>query len=401
MTSVARAGSGLTLLALLYFCQGLPGGFLAVALPVILRERGLGMAEIGIAGLLSLPWMLKVLWAPLVDRWWSPRIGRRRSWMIPAQLGMLACTLALAFFEPEEGLYPIAVLFLALNVFAATQDIPVDGYAVDVLRGRELGLGNSAQVGGFKLGNIFGGGVLLALSGVLGWRGDFFIMAACIALALALVVATPEPGGVENDAPSTWAITSRAFRSVFGQPAFALFLVAAKFGESFGGTPIKPTLVDLGFTREQIGTIDGIVGGLATTAGALVGGLVVRRAGWRPTIAIMCVIQGIGLALLGLYLAGDAAPIGVAVRLAVENFGGGGVAVAVFVLAMSRCTPEAAAAQFTAAQVVYMAGAALAGPSSGALADAVGVTPPMLAGAAMAVAIGAIAWLRGDRLERR
>jgi len=141
----ARASSGLALLGLLYFCQGLPGGFLAVALPVILRERGLSMAEIGLASLLSLPWMLKVLWAPLVDRWWWPRIGRRRSWMIPAQLGMLGCTLALAAFEPEDGLYPIVVLFLALNVFAATQDIPVDGYAVDVLRGRELGLRAAAS----------------------------------------------------------------------------------------------------------------------------------------------------------------------------------------------------------------------------------------------------------------
>jgi len=396
----ARASSGLALLGLLYFCQGLPGGFLAVALPVILRERGLSMAEIGLASLLSLPWMLKVLWAPLVDRWWWPRLGRRRSWMIPAQLGMLGCTLALAAFEPEDGLYPIVVLFLALNVFAATQDIPVDGYAVDVLRGRELGLGNSAQVGGFKLGNIAGGGVLLALSGVLGWRGDFLIMAGCIALALVVVLATPEPTSVEPGAPSTWGITVRAFKSVFGQPGFALFLVAAKFGESFGGAPIKPRLVDLGFTREQIGTIDGIVGGLSTAAGALVAGLLVRRAGWRPTLAIMCVLQGVGLGLLGLYLGGNVDVLGVAVRLALENFAGGGVAVAVFVLAMSRCTPGAAAAQFTAAQVVYMAGAALAGPSSGALADAVGVVPPILAGAAMAIAFGGIAFVRGDRLGK-
>jgi PAT family beta-lactamase induction signal transducer AmpG len=358
------------------------------------------MAEIGLASLLSLPWVLKVLWAPLVDRWWSPRIGRRRSWMLPAQLGMLGCTLALAHFDPSEGLLPIVALFLVLNVFAATQDVAVDGYAVDLLHGRDLGPANAAQVGGFKLGNITGGGVLLALSAVLGWFGDFLIMAACIAVALVLVLLVPEPPPAGPTEASTWSITSRAFKTVFGHAAFALFLVGAKFGETFGGAPIKPTLVDFGFGRELIGTIDGIVGGVATVLGALTAGLVVRRAGWRTAFVVMSVTQGVALVVLGLYLVGDVDVVGVAVRLALENFAGGGVAVAVFVLAMSRCSPGTAAAEFTAMQVLYMGGAALAGPLAGATADALGVLPVMLVGGVMAIGIGVVAALRGRTLER-
>ncbi|HET6584444.1 MAG TPA: MFS transporter [Nannocystaceae bacterium] len=389
----------LTLLTLLYFCQGLPGGFLAVALPVILRERGLSMAEIGLASLVSLPWVLKVLWAPLVDRWWSPRIGRRRTWMVPAQLGMLACTLTLAQFDPSAGLLPIVVLFLVLNVFAATQDVAVDGYAVDLLHGRDLGPANAAQVGGFKLGNIMGGGVLLALSAVLGWYGDFLIMAGCIAVALVLVLVVPEPPPVAPPQP-TWTITSRAFEAVFGHAPFAAFLVAAKFGETFGGAPIKPTLVDLGFTRALIGTIDGIVGGVATVLGALAAGLLVRSAGWRTTFFVMSVTQGVALVVLGLYLAGDVEVVAFAIRIAIENFAGGGVAVAVFALAMSRCSPATAGAEFTAMQVLYMGGAALAGPLAGASADALGVLPVMIAGGAMAIAVGLVVALRGAALER-
>jgi MFS family permease len=356
------------------------------------------MAEIGLVGLLSLPWVLKVFWAPLVDRWWSPRLGRRRTWMVPAMLGMLACTLVLSRFDPRSDLFAIGVMFLLLNLFAATQDVAVDGYAVDLLHGRDLGPANAAQVGGFKLGNIVGGGVLLALLGVLGWRGDFFVMAACIAVALALVLMMREPPPVTLPVASTWSITARAFKGVFSQPGFAMFLVAAKFGETFGGTPVKPTLVDHEFSTELIGTIDGIVGGVATVLGALVAGVLVRRSGWRIAFAAMSIAQGVALGVLGLHLR-EPTVVGVAIRIALENFAGGGVAVAVFVLAMSRCRPTSAAAEFTAMQVVYMAGAAFAGPLAGALADAWGVLPVMLAGATMAIAIGIVAILRGRRLD--
>jgi PAT family beta-lactamase induction signal transducer AmpG len=263
-------------------------------------------------------------------------------------LGMVACTLFLAGLDVGTELVAIGIAFLLLNLFAATQDVAVDGYAVDVLHGRDLGPANAAQVGGFKLGNIVGGGVLLALIGVIGWRGDFLIMAACVGLTLALVLAVPEPPSVARDEATTWAITKQAFSAVFRVPGFALFLLGAKFGETFGGTPVKPTLVDLGYSAPLIGSIDGIVGGLSTVGGALAGG---------------------------------------------------GVAVAVFVLAMSRCRPHSAAAEFTAMQVVYMAGAALAAPIAGAFADAIGVLPVMLAGAAMAIAIGLAALWRGHRLD--
>src|SRR5690606_16051329 len=108
----------LPLLFVLYFCQGLPGGFLAKALPAILRQEGLSLTAVGFAGALSLPWMLKVLWAPLVDRFGHAGFGRRKSWLVPAQLGMLALTLTLAGVDPRQQLVLVAILFLVLNVFA-------------------------------------------------------------------------------------------------------------------------------------------------------------------------------------------------------------------------------------------------------------------------------------------
>ncbi|MBK8717331.1 MAG: hypothetical protein IPN32_21690 [Deltaproteobacteria bacterium] len=146
----ARFDRRIALLTLLYFCQGLPGGFLAVALPVILLQQGVDLTRVGFVSALSLPWALKLLWAPWVDRRYSRRIGRRRSWMLPAMLVMLLCTASIGVLDPSESLVPILALFGLLNLAAATQDIAVDGYAVSLLRDRELATGNAAQVGGFS-----------------------------------------------------------------------------------------------------------------------------------------------------------------------------------------------------------------------------------------------------------
>jgi len=96
VTPKSTTSRRLAFLFALYVCQGLPGGFLAVVLPVVLREQGLDLKTIGLASFLSAPWVLKFLWAPLVDRFGWARIGRHRSWLIPAQLGMLVVTLALS-----------------------------------------------------------------------------------------------------------------------------------------------------------------------------------------------------------------------------------------------------------------------------------------------------------------
>lgn len=394
-------GRKLGLLFALYFCQGLPGGFLAVALPVMLREQGLDLTTIGLASALSLPWVLKVLWAPLVDATGGGRWGRRRSWLLPVQAGMLVVTLAFTSFEPEQSLWAVAVLFLILNVLAATQDIAVDGWAVDMLREDEVGPGNSAQIAGFKVGNLFGGGVLLALSGVLGWRGDFAVMAALIALAMLLVLKTPEDPSTPQQRPVDVA---QAGRELWGSikalgPWLWLFFAYAKFGETFGGAMIKPMLVDAEWSRELIGTLDGIVGSLCTIAGALLAGWVIRRRSWVTCLSAFSVVQGGALIGLGLMQRGELDLFGFAAVNGLENLAGGAVGVSVFALAMRRTDPRIGAAVFTAAQVTYMSGAFLAGPAAGAVADATGYLVPLVGGGTMAILLGVITPRWGPRLD--
>ena len=381
----------LWLLFTLYFCQGLPGGFLAVVLPVVLRRQGFSLGAIGLASALSWPWVAKVLWAPLVDRYGSERFGRRRSWLVPAQIGMLLVTIAFTTTHPEDGLFAIVVLFLVLNVLAATQDIAVDGLAVDLLDEKEMGAGNAAQIGGFKLGNLIGGGVLLALLGTIGWAGDFLIMGLCILGALVLVLFTREPPSERGDR-TILEVLRDLWAALRDQgPWLWIFLVYAKFGETFGGAMVKPMLVDHGFTNELIGTVDGIVGSVATIVGAIGAGALSHRRGWWAAVAVFSVIQGAALIGLGFAQEGGIDVETFAVLGAIENLGGGGVGVGVFALAMSRARSEVGASMFTAAQVTYMSGAFLAGPTAGAIAGEVGYLPVMVAGGLMALALAAIA----------
>jgi PAT family beta-lactamase induction signal transducer AmpG len=384
-------GRTLPLLFVLYFCQGLPGGFLARALPAILRQEGQSLTAVGFAGALSLPWMLKVIWAPLVDRYGHAGFGRRKSWLVPAQLGLLAMTVALMGVEPRDSLWLVALLFLVLNTFAATQDVAVDGLAVDLLRGRQLAPGNAAQVSGFKLGNIVGGGVLLSATFWLGWSGAFAIMAGLLLVALVLVLRFDEP--VTRPSQVTLGGVLRVLWGALRQQGawFWAFLVFAKFGESFGGAMVTSMLVDQGFSLPLIGGIEGTVGGAATIGGAVLGGAVAWRRGWRGLLSVAAAVQGLALVGLGLYSQMEVTPLGYAIVGGIENAAGGAVAVAVFHLAMSWGTREAGAAQFTAAQVVYMSGSLLALPLAGITADQVGYLPVMVAGGVMTLGLAALA----------
>ena len=113
----------------------------------------------GLLAGLAAPWMFKFLWAPVVDRWWSPRFGRRRSWIVPLQaLLVLACLAAAAV---HDQVWLLLGLVFVMNLLAATQDVAVDGLAVDLLGKDDLGPGNAVQVVGYKLGMILGGGCFL------------------------------------------------------------------------------------------------------------------------------------------------------------------------------------------------------------------------------------------------
>jgi MFS transporter, PAT family, beta-lactamase induction signal transducer AmpG len=271
----------------LYFAQGLPFGFQATAFPLLLRERGVSLESIGLASLLSVPWLAKALWAPLVDRYGSTRFGRRKSWIVPMQAALCLCALLAAQTSEPTAL---AALLLLMNLCAATQDIAVDGLAVSWLDPKQLGPANALQVVGYKLGMLTGGGLLVWVSAKIGWSGLFYALAALMALVMLGSLALREPAQTRGGSqPVAFRALLVKLRQALAQPASAALIVVVlsyKSGESLADAMWKPMLLDRGFSSAQIGLWAGTFGLLASLLGSAGSGLWLRH---TPLVRVLFV----------------------------------------------------------------------------------------------------------------
>ncbi len=393
----ARARSGaatLAALAALYLAQGLPFGFQAHGLRAYLRESGVDLGKVGLAGALAAPWMLKALWAPLVDRYGSARIGRRRSWILPLQVLLAITCAAVALTPPARGLAPLLGLILALNLLAATQDIAVDGLAIDVLRPDQLGRGNAAQVVGFKVGMLLGGGLLVWASAWIGWSGMFAGMAGLVLIALGAGLTLREPPREAEDEGEARA--RRSVGAVLGATLGALrapgagwlilFIATYKLGESMADAMFSPFLVDAGYTPAQLGKWVGTYGMAASIAGSLAGGEIARRLPLLTAVGVTAALRAAALfAPLYLALEGSPLPGGIIAATVAEHFFGGALTTAMFAFMMSRVRRAVGATHFTLLASVEGLGKS-PGLLSGYVAAAIGYAGVFALAAALSLA---------------
>ncbi|MDF2445962.1 MAG: transporter [Moraxellaceae bacterium] len=348
----------LGLLLSLYICQGLPTGVFTQALPALLRRYDVPLTVIGFSGLLAMPWALKFLWAPFVDRHFSPRWGQRRSWILPMQLAALAMLLVIAFFDPyrlasAEGVAQFFVLMFLVNLFAATQDIATDGLAVRSLDFHERGVGNGVQVAGYRIGLIIGGGLLLYLIGAWNWQAAFLLMVVLQLLLTLPVLRFREPAPLPPSGPRLRY--HEIFTSFFARPGlrgWLVVLVTYKVGESLGSAMVKPMLVDMGLDLKQIGLMVSLVGSFAALAGALLGGWLTARMGRARAIIGFGALQALGVAIYAWlpwqHDQGLPVPLALIYGInAIEHFVSGMAMAALLTAVMDLSRGEHAAADFT------------------------------------------------------
>lgn len=391
----------------LYFVQGLPFGFQATALPVYLRSAGMSLAGVGLVTALSLPWSLKILWAPLVDRYAGGRLGRRRSWILPLQLLLGLACLAAALVPPHEGVTPILVLVLVMNLLAATLDIAVDGLAVDVLELGELGYGNVAQVVGYKAGMLTGGGLLVWASGTIGWEGLFVAMAglvaACFLVSLTWSDVAPAPAGTTTalaGGPQVALVHPRLGEIVAGLGRAAreggggwllLFVGTYKLGESMADTMFKPFLVDAGYRAEQIGLWVGTWGMLFSIVGSIGGGLLAKRLPLLRAVGIAAALRALPVAGEWWLSVVDPTPGRVVAVTCAEHLFGGALTTALFAYMMSRVDRRIGATHYTLLAAVEVWGKLPAAWASGFIAAH--ASYPVLFGLATLLSIAFLALL--------
>lgn len=359
-------GRLLALLALLYFAQGLPSGLIAKALPALLREQGVSLSAIGFTSALALPWALKFLWAPIVDRY-----GSRRQWLLALNgLSLLLMLLVAArdFAAWAEVLPALLGLLFVMNLVSATQDIATDGYAVSMLKPEWRGLGNSVQVIGYKLGMVLGSGGLLWLVAHHGWQASYGGLALLLLLVLVPVYFMQDsPGAEPRDAGhARWegiAGYARLFRGFVARPGLGWWLLTLalyKFGDSLASRMTGPLLTDSGFSLAQIGAITGVAGATAGVLGALVGGATLLRIGHREALLAFGTLQAAGLGGYLLVVGGMQNVVALGAIVYFEQFADGLSTVALFTLMMDRCRLQSPGTDYSlqASLMVLVTGAA-------------------------------------------
>lgn len=381
----------LSLLLFLYLSQGLPFGFQVTALPVYLRESGISLTIIGYSTALALPWLFKAFWAPLLDSSWSSSMGRRRSWIIPLQILMIISMLS-AFYTCRMGLIPLLVNIFFMNFFAATQDIAVDGLAVDILKENDLGFGNTAQVAGYKLGMIISGGILVWLSSVISWNLLFVIMGAIAVIPLILILFFRER---ENaDAGDAERISIRSVLSIFidsvKYPAFKwllLFVGTYKFGEIIIDVMFKPFLIDSGIKSAEIGLWVGTYGMAASILGSIAGGYLSSRLHvYRAllTASAARLIPLIFISFLSFWIPGREYVIA---STLFEHFFGGMLTTTLFAFMMWNSDKRIGATHYTILASVEVLGKMPGGFFSGVIAESAGYTCTFIAGTVISAAV--------------
>lgn len=350
------------MLTALYFVEGMPWGFQSRALPVFLRTHDVSLTLIGLLNILSLPWMAKVLWAPLVDRYWSPKIGRRKSWILPMQLCLALTAFAGATVADSGDVGMLLALVALMNLSSATMDIAVDGLAVDLLKDHELGTGNITQVVGYKVGTLATGGLLVWATGAFGWSGLFFTMGAITLLVMAATALFPEAAAVESAVAEAhqglrkiWALLVETLR-VPGMRALVFVIATYKVGEQLVESMFKPFLIDEGYTATQVGLWVSSYGIGASIAGSCVGGLLASRMPILRAMILAAVFRAVPVFFVFLLTLHHPTRTEIILVSITESFFGGLLTTTVFAYMMSRTDRRIGATHFTLLSTIEMLG---------------------------------------------
>ncbi len=264
--------------AVLYFAEGLPFGVIKEVMPVYLRASGVALTEIGLLSLVGLPWTLKFLWSPLVDRF-----GDRRTWMSACLLVLAGATAALAPLDPHAAMV-VGSAMLLIAIASATQDIAIDAYTIGLVAPGEEGSTNGVRVTAARIALIVSGGGLVLLSTYTGWPVVFTLAAGTFALLAVAVQGAPRVA-VSAAARRAWLEPLRHWAARPGVVAVVGFVLLYKLGDAAMGPMVKPFWLDRGLSVGEIGVVSSTVGMFATIAGALVGGRLTDRWGiWHALL---------------------------------------------------------------------------------------------------------------------
>jgi len=369
----------LAVILALGFSSGLPLALTGGTLQAWMTVEGVDLSTIGIFTLVGLPYVWKFLWAPAMDRFVPPFLGRRRGWLLLTQLALAAGIAGMAFLSPRSNLTAIAWLALFVAFASASQDIVVDAYRTDVVSREERGLAGALGVVGYRLAMLVSGAlalVLVAGSGwipALGWRNTYLLMAVLMAVGVLAAFWGEEPSTAPAVPKTLREAVVEPLREFFSRPRAAwilVLLVLYKLGDAFAGSLTTAFLLrGAGFSLEDVGYVNKAVGLAATIVGVLFGGTLMVRLGLYRALLGFGILQAVSiLAFMWLALVGKNYPIMV-FAVGFENIAWGMGTAAFVALLMALCDHRFTATQYALLSALASFGRVYVGPAAGYATD--------------------------------
>jgi MFS transporter, PAT family, beta-lactamase induction signal transducer AmpG len=284
-------------LLLLGFASGMPLFLTSRTLQAWMTVEGVDLASIGLLSLVSLPYSIKFLWAPFLDRYIPPFLGRRRGWLVVTQIGLTIAIAIMSLQQPKQALQLLAINAVVIAFLSASQDIAFDAYRTDILTEWETGAGAAIGVLGYRIALLVTGSLALILADRISWQGVYLCLAGLMALNIIFSIWSPEPILQEPPPTNLAQAITLPFQEFFQRLGITkgflvlVFIVLYRLGDALVNNMVTPFLLQIGFTQTDIGTIQGGMGLIATIVGALLGGVVLSRLGINRSLWIFGILQ--------------------------------------------------------------------------------------------------------------
>lgn len=336
-----------TLLSL-YLAQSIPMSFFSTVMPVIMRTENFSLTSIGLIQLIKLPWIIKFLWAPMIDKS-ATTLRKYKQWILFSELFYALIIFSIAFLNLETNFTAIIVLMLIAFTASATQDIATDAFAILILKKEERSFGNSMQSAGTFLGTLTGSGVLLIIYHYYGWKMLLLGLGAFVLFALIPLYFYKSKK--DDSAPGTdKSISLKDIYLFFAQKGIGKRIILLVF--FYSGiigilTMIKPWMVDLGFNIKEIGMLSGIYGAAAGAFMAFATGFIIKYIGKKKTLFLVSYL-GVGVGIYFIWLSSFTPSLSQLLPAVLILWGTYGMAsVAIYTISMDIVRPGREGTDFT------------------------------------------------------
>jgi MFS transporter, PAT family, beta-lactamase induction signal transducer AmpG len=328
--------------------SGFPNQLTESALQAWLKDAGATNTTIGLVSYVALPYLLKFLWAPFVDRYPLPLLGRRRGWIFVTQLAIAAGIAVLAFQNPAASLSALTVCAVVIVFCSATQDIAIDAWRTEVSLPSERGLAAAATNLGYRTASYLALAVALIVADHAGWRAAFLIVAAGMLLGCVATVLAPSTRNRYQPRSLSESVIA-PLRELLGTPSALTFIAVVllfKIGDAFANKLFTPFMMDVGFSKTEIGIIIKALFTASSLGGSVLGGVLMVRLGLLRSMLGFGVLQALSnLLYCVLAITGKSYPV-MALAVVVEHVAAAMGSIALVALIMALCDRRYTAFQY-------------------------------------------------------